>query len=93
MDDPENDFDSVQWTRDGASPQSPPTKSKSNGKRRQSSHADSRPPTDNIGDAVDNAGIGKDGYLDCNVDKPLKESEGTKDVYVSYLVTTHVRIS
>ena len=41
-------------------------------------------------DAVDLGGIG-DGRLDCTVDTPLKESDGTKDAYVSYLVTTYVR--
>ena len=40
-------------------------------------------------DAVDLAGIG-DGRLDCTVDTPLKENDGTKDAYVSYLVTTRV---
>ncbi|KAI9741105.1 MAG: intercellular trafficking and secretion [Cirrosporium novae-zelandiae] len=39
-------------------------------------------------DAVDLAGIG-DGRLDCTVDTPLKENDGTKDAYISYLVTTH----
>ncbi|KAF2403740.1 Phox-like protein [Trichodelitschia bisporula] len=29
-----------------------------------------------------------DGRLECTVDSPLKENEGTKDVYISYLVTT-----
>lgn len=40
-------------------------------------------------DAVDLAGIGE-GILECIVDQPLKESEGTKDAFISYLVTTHV---
>ncbi|KAF2088380.1 putative sorting nexin-4 [Saccharata proteae CBS 121410] len=29
-----------------------------------------------------------EGYLDCMVDKPQKENDGTKDAYISYLVTT-----
>ena len=40
-------------------------------------------------DRVDLAGIG-DGRLDCKVDTPIKENDGTKDAYVSYLVTTQV---
>ena len=43
-------------------------------------------------DAVDLAGIGE-GRLECTVEKPLKENDGTKDAYVSYQVTTHVRLA
>lgn len=39
-------------------------------------------------DAADLAGPGALGRLDCTVDKPQKEGEGTPNVYVSYLVTT-----
>lgn len=31
-----------------------------------------------------------EGQLECTVDKPQKELDGTKDAYVSYLVTTKV---
>lgn len=41
-------------------------------------------------DNVDLAGIGRDGILEVTVDTPMKENDGTKDAYVSYLVTTHV---
>lgn len=97
MDDPAEDFDSVQWRREDdrpASPEaakSPPAKLKSNGKRRQSGTHRGAPPDRNA-DAVDLAGIGKAGYLECTVDAPQKENDGTKDAFVSYLVTTHVRI-
>lgn len=40
-------------------------------------------------DAVDLAGIGQ-GMLECTVSEPLKEGDGTKDAYISYLVTTKV---
>ncbi|KAI9701662.1 MAG: intercellular trafficking and secretion [Bogoriella megaspora] len=40
-------------------------------------------------DDADLAGIGADGVLEATVDQPQKESDGTKDAYVSYLVTTH----
>ncbi|KAK5120428.1 intercellular trafficking and secretion [Meristemomyces frigidus] len=39
-------------------------------------------------DAADLAGPGAHGRLECRVDKPQKEGEGTPNVYVSYLVTT-----
>ncbi|KAK5133265.1 hypothetical protein LTR08_007999 [Meristemomyces frigidus] len=39
-------------------------------------------------DAIDLAGPGAQGRLICTVAQPLKEGEGTQNVYVSYLVTT-----
>ncbi len=33
-----------------------------------------------------------EGRLECTVDRPQKENEGTKDVYISYLVTTRVSV-
>lgn len=42
-------------------------------------------------DPLDNAGIGN-GSLECTVTAPLKEGDGSKDSYVSYLVTTNVCI-
>lgn len=40
-------------------------------------------------DAIDLAGVGE-GVLECLVGSPIKENDGTKDAFVSYLVTTHV---
>lgn len=31
-----------------------------------------------------------EGMLECTVDKPQKENDGTKDAYISYLVATRV---
>lgn len=42
-------------------------------------------------DGMDLAGVG-DAILECTVSSPIKENDGTKDAYVSYLVTTHVRL-
>lgn len=36
---------------------------------------------------------GGDATLECTVTSPIKENDGTKDAYMSYLVTTHVRPS
>lgn len=95
MEDPANDFDSIQWRREDehpespkSPPQSPPARLKSNGKKRQSINHSQTPSDPNV-DAVDVAGIGE-GYLECKVGKPQKEGEGTKDAFVSYLITTHV---
>lgn len=29
--------------------------------------------------------------LECTIGSPIKENDGTKDAFVSYLITTHVR--
>jgi sorting nexin-4 len=39
--------------------------------------------------AMDLAGL-DGGTLECTVTQPIKENDGTKDAYVSYLVTTKV---
>ncbi|KAJ5416040.1 hypothetical protein PENPOL_c006G10498 [Penicillium polonicum] len=97
--DQHDDFDSVSWKHDPDSDLSRPTTAStdaaepsethhdSNGKRRMSS-AQEEPQAGPLADAVDLAGIG-DGVLECQVDSPLKENDGTKDAYISYLVTTH----
>ena len=94
----DNDFDSVSWQHEPDSNTSRPMPSTQNeikegrtriglnGKRRSSSNTQQ---AGRNADAVDLAGIA-DGRLDCTVDTPLKENDGTKDAYVSYLVTTHV---
>ncbi|KAL8741223.1 MAG: hypothetical protein Q9190_006151 [Brigantiaea leucoxantha] len=92
----DNDFDSVSWRNedsDNSRPstagpsnlQHPRSASRSNGKRKSSKPV---PQAGQNVDPVDIAGIGE-GRLDCTVDTPLKEHDGTKDAYVSYLVTTH----
>ncbi|KAM5431944.1 intercellular trafficking and secretion [Microsporum canis] len=93
-----NDFDSVSWRNDGDSDASRPATSYTdidnasssrddpNGKRRMSSAGEEvlSPVQDGAFTAtLDN------GMIECTVDTPLKENEGTKDVYVSYLVSTH----
>jgi hypothetical protein len=40
-------------------------------------------------DEMDLAGVGL-ATLECTVTQPIKENDGTKDAYISYLVTTHV---
>ncbi|KAL4989156.1 sorting nexin-4 [Aspergillus falconensis] len=94
-----DDFDSVSWRHGPGSDISRPTTSGTdieespenrrdpNGKRRMSS-ASEIPQAGPHADALDLAGIG-DGVLECRVDSPIKENDGTKDAYISYLVTTH----
>ncbi|OXV09930.1 hypothetical protein Egran_02307 [Elaphomyces granulatus] len=93
-----DDFDSVSWRNDQSDVSPPNTAGTDvgdhsrmdrdvNGKRRMST-AHEEPQAGPLADAVDLAGIG-DGVLECSVDMPLKENDGTKDAYISYRVTTH----
>ena len=97
----DNDFDSVSWRNDDSDHSRPNTAGpsddqdhsstpRSNGRRKASMPV---PQAGEGADAVDLAGIGELGRLDCTVSSPLKEHDGTKDAYVSYLVTTDVCIS
>ena len=96
------DFDSVSWRNESGSDANLPKSTEpahettlptriSNGKRRPSSqrhHHEAQ--AGELAEPVDLGGIG-DGILECNVGSPLKENDGTKDAYVSYLITTIVR--
>lgn len=88
----DNDFDSVSWQNEGESDFSRPNTAPSKHISKPSGNAEATTEQEQAGpyaDPVDLAGVGS-GRLDCNVDSPLKENDGTKDAYVSYLVTTHV---
>lgn len=90
-------FDSVQWDREHT-PTSPGDPSfeesslphRSVSDRRTSTASSSEPQAGDNADAIDLAGIGPAGTLECTVDSPMKENDGTKDAYVSYKITTHV---
>lgn len=96
----DNDFDSISWRNDPGSDSSRPNtagpsdsddrngRGNPGGKRSESI---SSPPVGENADGVDLGGIGN-GRLDCTVNTPLKENDGTKDAYISYLVTTHVGV-
>lgn len=91
-----DDFDNVSWRNDPtpdssrpntAGPSDSPARGRASGNQRKTSH---EPLSSPGADAVDLAGIGEYGRLDVTVGKPLKENDGTKDAYVSYLVSTEV---
>ena len=93
----DNDFDSVSWQNEPDNDGSRPHNSRSHDKYGQSPSGKRKASSGSAqaghhADDVDLAGIG-DGRLDCRVDTPLKENDGTKDAYVSYLVTTHVGLN
>lgn len=85
-------FDSVQWNHEdddylnamgGGDMNGGPSSSGISGPSNEPLQAG--PNADNI----DLAGVGR-GRLETIVSSPVTESEGTKDAYVSYLVTTDV---
>lgn len=96
-----DDFDSVSWQNEGDSDnerqasavtsesRDPVYGANPSGKRKAKQSSNQAGST---ADAVDLAGIG-DGRLDCIVDTPMKENGGTKDAYISYLVTTSVSLN
>lgn len=94
----QDDFDSITWRNDAqrnnqqeeevsasadAANKQP---SNINGKRKARS---STPQAGRQADSVDLAGV-DDGILECSVGHPQKESDGTKDAFISYQVTTIV---
>lgn len=88
----DNDFDSVSWQHEADSDVSRPATSHEDYGKNATGKRKAEIGTSQAGhnaDDVDLAGIG-DGRLDCRVDTPLKENDGTKDAYVSYLVSTEV---
>ena len=96
-----DDFSNVSWQNDPRSGTSRTNSSRSieeingagssnsNGMRQGGSS--NAPHPEGIDDPLDLSGVGG-GILECTVSSPLKENEGTKDAFVSYLVTTHVCI-
>lgn len=94
----DNDFDSISWRNDPGSDilrpnaAGPSDSDDRNGRGNlggKTSASISSTPVGENADGVDLGGIGS-GRLDCTVNTPLKENDGTKDAYISYLVTTHV---
>ena len=94
----DNDFDNVSWEAEPeddtsrpntAGPNDPGGRTFRPGSRGRRRMSDAGNQAGHLADRVDLGGIG-DGRLECTVEAPLKENDGTKDAYVSYLVTTHV---
>lgn len=101
------DFDSVSWRNDtsDSDPSRPATATSSDEGRSSpdlnfeptyGQNLTLRPDETQAGqnaDPVDVAGLGAGGgVLEVLVGEPLKENDGTKDAYISYLVTTNVSV-
>lgn len=97
-----DDFDRVSWRHDNTSDSSRPTSSGTGIIDSFESHdINGKQPANPLTEEDDGTvhppdlstlgfGNGMDGVMECTVGSPLKENNGTKDAYISYLVTTHV---
>lgn len=89
-----DDFSNVSWHSDRAA-QNPeasipdPGEAQDGGNVNGKRHGSDEPQTGHAADALDLAGL-EGAVLECTVTSPIKENDGTKDAYVSYLVTTNV---
>ena len=92
-----DDFSNVSWQSD-RSAKNPETETTSpsaetepdmGGGNQNGKRSGSAGPLGHNADALDLAGVGE-GSLECTVTAPIKENDGSKDAYVSYLVTTNV---
>lgn len=79
----QDNFSNVSWSEhaDGVAAMPPQQTGDSEG--------GAAPSTGKVGLPHDAAGDGH--VLDCTVGTPIKENDGSKDAFVSYLITTHVR--
>lgn len=82
MEQQQDDFSNVSWSEhvhDQTSRTVPPAE--------EPGHDMNAPGT---GLEIDAPSLGNE-VLECTVGTPIKENDGTKDAFVSYLITTHVR--
>jgi sorting nexin-4 len=93
-----NDFANVSWQNDPAAQGRASTTLSPRGEAEDAGSGNPNAPFERHGsggqlgrnaDALDLAGVGE-ATLECTVTSPIKENDGTKDAYVSYLVTTNV---
>lgn len=91
------DFDDVTWKTDHPSSDSIPSTSgptsPSNNRHAPRAQGNGSSAPLQVGrdaDPLDLAGT-NGGTIECTVTAPMKENDGTKDAYMSYLVTTTVR--
>lgn len=90
------DFDDVTWKTDQSSDSRPSTEGPTspegnrNALRTPGNGLSAQNQVGRDADPLDLAGT-NGGTIECTVTAPMKENDGTKDAYMSYLVTTTVR--
>ena len=84
-------FSNISWHSDrNVGPASNPGGAADDGGEGSGSNGEHRGETSPDAQLDDPAGLGSE-TLDCIVGSPIKENDGTKDAFVSYLITTRVR--
>jgi sorting nexin-4 len=89
----QDNFSNISWhsERNSDAP-GPSTSTANNDPSHNPEHSGSRPDGDRTGVGTSHdPGHTSGEILECVVSDPHKENDGTKDAYVSYLITTNVR--
>lgn len=84
-----DDFANIEWQNSHGSPQITSPRSEDGTEASDVERHSGGEQAGRMADEMDLAGVGE-GILECTVGSPIKENDGTKDAFVSYLVTTHV---
>jgi sorting nexin-4 len=87
-----DDFANIEWQNSHGSPQITSPRSEDGSEAPDAEIHSGADQAGRMADGMDLAGVGE-GVLECMVEKPIKENDGTKDAFVSYLVTTNVCLS
>lgn len=82
----QDNFSSISWTEHADDAASPIPSAGQRGR-----HAGEASGAGKPGEGIDYLSLGTE-KLECTVGSPLKENDGSKDAFISYLITTHVRI-
>ncbi|KAM3067525.1 intercellular trafficking and secretion [Clarireedia jacksonii] len=83
-----DDFANIEWQNSHGSPQIISPRSEDGSEATDAERHGGGEQAGRMADEIDLAGVG-DGVLECTVGSPIKENDGTKDAFVSYLVTTN----
>ncbi|EHA49932.1 intercellular trafficking and secretion [Pyricularia oryzae] len=84
----QDNFSNISWQSDRLGAGSSAAHQHGGQESEQPTHNQAEPEPNYTSMIVHGMGLG-DEVLECNVSSPLKENDGTKDAFVSYLVTTH----
>lgn len=91
----QDNFSSVSWTEHADDPAAAAVEAAqtlASAEERSHEHAGAAGAGKSGGRDHDPAGLGSE-KLECTVGGALKENDGSKDAFISYLITTHVRVT
>ncbi|KAK4241830.1 hypothetical protein C8A03DRAFT_40797 [Achaetomium macrosporum] len=85
----QDNFSNISWHSEQNQDAAGPSTSSSHDPNRNAEYSKSRSGADRAGDERGEHGHTDGEILECVVSEPHKENDGTKDAYVSYLITTN----